>query len=676
MESGVYGKGILFKSRFCTRAVNELPSAMVLTKFLVENFKSVDHSNEVEIGRVTCLMGKNESGKTTLLEALYKLNPVEEEDSKFVDLEYPRKRLADLRTAEGIATRKVITTWWELTAKEIETIEQLFHKGFVQSPIVEISKGYNNMTYYSYQFDIVGAIKRLFKEFKLDASEQSQLNTDDILELYQKLIAIPTKSEKQKAIQAKLERISGKGKVLIHISRLLPKFLYFDTYNQLPGKISLNDIKSRKDANQLNFGDRIFLALLSLAGTKLEDVEGIDKRERLYMELEAIQNMLTTQIFEYWSQNDHLEVQFRFDNARPGDPPPFNKGYIFETRIHNRRHAATVNFDERSTGFIWFFSFLIWFSQVRKNYGQNLIILLDEPGLSLHGKAQQDLLRYFKEKLEVDYQLLYSSHSPFMIDTNNIFSLRSVEDVVEEEEVKGKIVQRNLGTKVSKEVFGRDPETLFALQGICGFDITSTLFVGPWVIVVEGLSEFLLFHWFTRELRNRNRTFLDMRFAICPAESSSKISSFITLFKGRGLEIAALFDYHEPQKKLVNDLKKNGLVEEERVLITTDFVNQSDADIEDLLGRELYRYLINASLNLRPEHEFPINVMPDANVRLNVQAKEFSRTLPVYYPAFNHYLPIKYLVETEQNKIASLPGLEFALDAFEKLFKKLNSLLR
>lgn|SRR5690606_37807101 len=88
---------------------------MLLRKFSVENFKSVDFSNEVEIGRITCLMGKNESGKTALLEALYKLNPVEAEVAKYNDLEYPRKKLGDLRNEGGVRTKNVITTWWELT---------------------------------------------------------------------------------------------------------------------------------------------------------------------------------------------------------------------------------------------------------------------------------------------------------------------------------------------------------------------------------------------------------------------------------------------------------------------------------------------------------------------------------------------------------------------------------
>src|SRR5690606_34992049 len=114
---------------------------MLLRKFSVENFKSVDFSNEVEIGRITCLMGKNESGKTALLEALYKLNPVEAEVAKYNDLEYPRKKLGDLRNEGGVRTKNVITTWWELTDEEVDNIESNFFAGFVKKREVKITKG-------------------------------------------------------------------------------------------------------------------------------------------------------------------------------------------------------------------------------------------------------------------------------------------------------------------------------------------------------------------------------------------------------------------------------------------------------------------------------------------------------------------------------------------------------
>ena len=110
------------------------------------------------------------------------------------------------------------------------------------------------------------------------------------------------------------------------------------------------------------------------------------------------------------------------------DPPPFNTGYVMRTRIRNRRHRVTLGFDERSAGFIWFFSFLVWLSHIRRDHGTEYVILLDEPGLGLHARAQMDMMRFIREKLLPAYQVIYTTHSPFMIDGQHLDGLRTVED--------------------------------------------------------------------------------------------------------------------------------------------------------------------------------------------------------------------------------------------------------
>jgi hypothetical protein len=103
--------------------------------------------------------------------------------------------------------------------------------------------------------------------------------------------------------------------------------------------------------------------------------------------LEAASNNITDQILEYWTQNPDLRVHVKIEQARPQDTPPLNTGVVARARIYNDLHRVETPFSERSAGFIWFFSFLVKFAQV-KNDNVPVIQLLDEPGLSLHGKAQ------------------------------------------------------------------------------------------------------------------------------------------------------------------------------------------------------------------------------------------------------------------------------------------------
>ncbi|WP_241686917.1 ATP-binding protein [Leptospira stimsonii] len=87
---------------------------------------------------------------------------------------------------------------------------------------------------------------------------------------------------------------------------------------------------------------------------------------------------------------------------------------------------------------------------------------MDEPGLTLHARAQGDLLRYINEQLKPEYQVVYTAHSPFMIDTDNILSARTVEDVVITDSKTKE--EQLLGTKVSSKILSKDPDTISPLQ--------------------------------------------------------------------------------------------------------------------------------------------------------------------------------------------------------------------
>ena len=85
----------------------------------------------------------------------------------------------------------------------------------------------------------------------------------------------------------------------------------------------------------------------------------------------------------------------------------FNDVRYLNIRIYNSKHRVTLPLKNRSKGFLWFFSFLVWFSKIQGNKDSKYILLLDEPGLSLHASAQNDLLRFIDEKLAPEYQVIY-----------------------------------------------------------------------------------------------------------------------------------------------------------------------------------------------------------------------------------------------------------------------------
>jgi hypothetical protein len=316
---------------------------------------------------------------------------------------------------------------------------------------------------------------------------------------------------------------------------------------------------------------------------------------------------------------------------------------------------------------VWFFSFLIWFSELRNTYGDNMIILLDEPGLSLHARAQQDLLRYIEEKLRPQYQVVYTSHSPFMVDTEDLLRVRTVEDVDKDDVV--------LGTKVGDKVFSSDADTVFPLQAALGYDITQSLFVGEHTLIVEGPSDLLYLRWFSSELARLGRTSLDPRWVIAPCGGIDKVSSFVALFGGNKLHVAVFADYAAGQKQKLRSLEESSLLRDGHVFTAAMYVSQGEADIEDLLGRSTYVGLVNHAYELKGKDAVSGTKSADAPERVALEVKNHFRTLPPSVPEFEHLVPATHLFENSAEMRDNLPDFEDSLERFEKLFTDLNALL-
>ncbi len=654
---------------------------MKLTKIRVENFRCVEDSNEFTVDQVTCLVGKNEAGKTALLEALYKLNPVESDARNFIEEEFPRRHLATYKQRRERTPATILTTYWELSDADVADLEETLGPGCLDSREIIVSKGYENTLVWTFDLNEGRVVDSYVTAADFNASDKAPLtNASSIPDLVSSLKAIESPTDKQSQLLQRLTSIFPDQEVHAFVqgrlAERLPLFIHFRNYDHLPGRLSLDDIKQRKDENTLNIEHKIFLALLEMTSTSLEEIEGIDQLEKLIMELESVEAALTDEVRNYWSQNQYLEVRFRYDKAKPNDPPPFNTGFVFNTRIFNTRHRATVSFEYRSHGFIWFFSFLVWFSQMKQRFNKDLILLLDEPGLSLHGRAQEDLIRYINEKLRPHHQVIYTAHSPFMLDIENINSLRTVEDVVVKvRQSNGEFIEEIKGTKVGERILSRDKDTLFPLQGILGFNMAQTLFVGPYVVVVEGPTERALFDWFSRQLAHHDRESLDLRWAVCPAEGASKISSFVTLFSGRELKIAVFADYHDGQKGTIDRLENTGLLPTGHVLRTSTYSGQDESDIEDLIGRPMYIELTNAAMELPESHRLPATKPENAPERVVKEVENHCCLLPPGFSEFNHYMPVEYLMTLKRSEVEQLPGIDEALERFERVFKDLNALI-
>lgn len=652
---------------------------MKLVSVKIQNYKCIDDSEEFSIHDLTCLAGKNESGKTALLQALRRLNPVEDSEKEFDELmEYPRRRKHEAKR-EDSSYREVVTTAWRLSEGDKRTIEDVVGSAVIPDHLIIAQRGYENHTRWLFEFDeskiisfIVSKISELPETSKTTALGYSNLED---LHSYLSSLEEPNQGEDLllEYIQNNFPENDPKTLLSGLFESLLPRFLYFSDYGTLPGRVHGETIAEMEEDGTIDSDQedrRYFLALLELAGTRISELLKAQHLEEVKASVEATSNRLSDEIFKYWTQNRNLEVQFNIDEGRPGDPPPFDSGQIFSLRVRNNRHRVSVGFEERSAGFVWFFSFLVWFYNMEEKYDSNLVILLDEPGLNLHGKAQGDLLRFIKNELLPKYQVIYTTHSPFMIDIDNILSVRTVEDVITSE---GELQ----GTKVSDRVLGADADTLFPLRAALGYDITQSLFVGEHCLLVEGPSDLLYLKWFSKQLVEGGDIGLDQRWTITPIGGIDKFGSFNSLFSANKLHVAILTDFHRGDKKKIQGLKDSGLLQAGHILCASDFTDQEEADIEDMLGRQLYIELVNQCYKLKEDKKLPNQCPISASDRVIEEVKQHFKIVATDGPYFDHLPPAVYLLEYGNNVLAKAAEVYLgeALDRFRKLFSKLNSLL-
>lgn len=651
---------------------------MKLVRARIQNFRSVEDSGEFSLDEhITCMVGKNESGKTTLLTALYRLNPIFNDANFDWQKDYPRRHLSDYETRHEGNDADIVTTWWTIDPAEKQIITDLFGAGALVSEEVMVQKNYGNRTSWTVKFDEAAIVEHLIDTSGLHEDEKAHIGSvKTVAELKARTESLHESSPGRWQFIQHIDRDFPEASASQAIVKLLdmPKFMLFSQYQRMQGQVSLEQIQERKSSNTLESADHVFVALCDMVSTTVEQVASIQDFESLVSRFENVSNKISAEMLRYWSQNKFLKVVFRLDHALPGDPPPFNSGRIFRTRILNQLHDVTVPFDDRSTGFVWFFSFLVLFSQLKKQGHGKIILLLDEPGLSLHGKAQADLLRYFRERLAPDHQVIYTTHSPFMVPSHNLLCVRTVEDVVIYHQDDKPEVQ---GTKVGDDVLSTDQDTLFPLQSALGYEITQTLFAGEHTLLVKRPSDLLYLRAISEVLRSHKRLPLDPRWTICPAGGMENVSAFMSLFGANRLHVAVLMDYAADHEK-VEGLRRWKILRDGHIFAMGTYAGQPEAEVEDMLGAGLYLEIVNACYGLKGKQAL---TAPPMGSRIIPHAEEHFRaqqgTVLNTVPEFDRYVPSIYFTEHQSEIIKKLFGadLKVTLTRFEQLFGELNALL-
>lgn len=654
---------------------------MQLISAHVTNFRSADDSEQFGISPVTCLVGKNEAGKSAVLLALAALNPHSSTPARLdKERDYPRRLLTQYDERHKEEDAIAISTTWRLSSGEMARIAASVGQGALTSAEVTIRRRYGaKAPEISAQIDYDAAVKAQYGRFSLDASEIAAIgHVGTTSDLITRLKAMTALTENQQKLKTHLDTYgNAKGQIENLVRAMLPKFMYFSSYDRMDGAIQLEQVRSlitngTIDQDQYR-GQKLFSEFLSYAGVSIDDITTVTTYETFNAKLQAASNNITDQILEYWTQNPDLSVNVRVEQGRSGDAPPLNSGTVAWARINNALHRVDTPFSERSAGFVWFFSFLVKFAQV-KDEETPVVLLLDEPGLTLHGKAQADLLRFFAEKLAPHHQIIYSTHSPFMVPANDLASVRIVEDQIEYKNNR----RVPLGTKVRSDVLTRDPDTVFPLQGALGYEITQSLFVGKHTLLVEGPGDILYLQALSDALRRRGGPGLDTRWTLCPAGGIDKIRPFVSLFAGNEMQVAVLTDEAQGDKRKIEDLKRAAVLRAGHLYTMADFLQRPEADIEDMFEPEVFASILNGAYGLEEKNKATKDRLAGANTqtaRLVKQADAMFAVMPAEVAAFDHYTPAAWLIRNAKlldGKTApvtrTLERAQVVFDTFNRLF--------
>jgi len=639
---------------------------MRLVDVHVQRFRNVLDSTVIPIDeQVTCLVGKNESGKTTLLHALWRLNP-HVPTSFETTHDYPRWRLVADRKAKAINDVAPVTAGFELDAGDVAAVEALVGLG-VAGSIVTFSRRYDGELLCDCDTDDVAAVKSVLQGHELPDLVGRQLEGSPDLTSLREATAglLQTESESEvpndelvemlRAIEASIAAILTNGEDLnAAVSRLLigrlPRFFYFSDYQMLPGRVDLTALSSTDELPAMS-SNQTARALLALASTDVASL-GNDAYEDRKAELEAVGGDLSQQVSEYWRQNPELTVEFDVDKMTRQHPNGQTAvAQYLDIRVRDGRHGSfTNNFDQRSSGFRWFFSFLAAFSEFEQE-ASGVIVLLDEPALSLHGRAQADFLRFIDMRLAATCQVIYTTHSPFMVDVAHLERVRVVED-------RG----RDAGAIASTEVLGVDADTLFPLQGALGYEIAQSLFIGPANLLVEGTSDFTYLTVISDHLRALERPAMDIRWRILPAGGSANVPAFVALI-GPKLDVTVLVDAGAQGMQRLVSMVSQGLLTSDRLLTIASITATKHADIEDVFDSSDYLRLYNGAFGT----ELTASNLPAGDRIIDRISRASGQ------PFTDHGLPADWLL---RHRDTVLDGLSPAtLDRFEALFTMINATL-
>jgi len=574
------------------------------------------------VGDLAAFVGRNESGKTTILQGLILLN--RDEIVSELDLcdEMVEELKSEIKVAEGV---------FELNEHEREFVKEKFPsldikrlKIFRTNKNPEIQYDFedgkigeeqntNLRSWQSITSDLqnfidtipnhiqerldtdffqlrsppktIGGFKKdlqIFDEnIKSVASEEEEV-VSEWNELYPKIL------ENSDGFLNTSERLELEEFIK---DNLHPRIVYFSDYKKILGNINLQDylhgVKSSTSGNveYVEEFDRVetvrnlfYLAELEL--DKLEEYQ--NSPSKLIKLLNQASKKLTSRLNPAW-KGEPIHVELRF-----------NPGNIMSVIISDVHRDGTITntglLNRRAEGFKWTFSFIINFAaETQRSELKEAILLLDEPARNLHPTQQRGISDLLKN-LAGTNQVLYATHSPFMIFDYTPGNLLVVE-----------LERKNHLSKIYYEYWKADDATLIPiLYGLSRGLVESTVDreIGsnsrP-IIIVETMSDTMYLNAFDKFLQDPNISMNPLN--VIPAYNKNSVLPLAIFYRDHGYNTFILLDNDNESKQIAEQLKNNKFSEVQTIFFERE--GKLLQSIEDYMTTEDYLYAVNQTYEIK-----------------------------------------------------------------------------
>lgn len=687
---------------------------MKLIRFRVTNFRSIKDSTWIDCSDVTNIIGINEAGKSNALLALWKFNPTDKAEINLLE-DLPRNEYSSLKNScqelpfIEVVFRledddELLKNLIKITGRRKEELSDIHLKRFYSGkysynfPYEETITELPSKEFITYIEEKTNAISKISTESKVEkhykAIIESILNgyIDELQQkdkidknLLQEFIsntentgAKPgAKSEIQpivndvlKYFREQMELLSRPriwcDEVWKQVFSLMPNFVYYSNYGNLDTEIYLPHVIDNLERNDITgvaaAKVRTLKVLFDFIGLNPKEIlelgeDGVNlsqdeiekfnkKKEERTVLLNSASSKLTKEFKQWWKQGNYV-FDLRAD------------GKFFKIWVSDEKRPEKVVLEARSTGLQWFLSFYLVFLTQTKTNLKNTIILLDEAGLSLHPLAQKDLLAFFKN-LATTNQIIHTTHSPFLVDTNNIDS------------VKIAYIDNDGYTVISNDLRANsDPKrdtSVYAVHAALGLSVSDIMLNGCQPVIVEGASD--------QYYLNAIKTYLiasglfkpSKDIVFMPAGGVKGVSAIASIVSAKGELPYVIIDGDTSGTSFKDKLKKDLYKEEDHKLICLkDFVEGLEAvEIEDIIPFNCISKAIDRLF--RSVDDFEFDEVYDSKKSLLSQIEEYARMNRVL-------LPKGYKVEIAKfakQKIINMSEKEKEVDVWIKIFEQIK----